>query len=86
MGDANGNLSSPLRGSEGIFLQVRRGEGVYGDEGSGYEALEVRQPPRFLLLIRLCVAAHRLAPHVEIYKSISALSSHNLRICFPSKI
>lgn len=59
MGDANANLSSPLRGSEGIFLQVRRGEGVYGDEGSGYEALEVRQPPRFLLLIRLHVAAHR---------------------------
>lgn len=30
-----------LRGSEGILLQVRRGEGVHGDARSGYQALEV---------------------------------------------
>lgn len=31
-----------LRGSEGVLLQVRRGEGVHGDARSGYQALEVR--------------------------------------------
>lgn len=30
------------RGSEGLFLQIRWGEGEHGDARSGYEALKVR--------------------------------------------
>ena len=42
-------LAVSSRGSEGVLLQVRGGEGVYGDARSGYQALEVRE---LLLLCR----------------------------------
>lgn len=31
------------RGLEGVLLQIRRGEGVHGDAGSRYQAVEVRR-------------------------------------------
>lgn len=55
------------RGTEGILLQIWRGEGVYGDAGSGYEEIEVREACAHRCPITGALSAHRC--HLFIYFS-----------------
>lgn len=70
---------STLRGAEGILLQVRRGEGVYGDARSSYQALKVRQ-----LRLPVPVTLHRgnLAFKFRILRSQSKVRTMGLKSDF----
>lgn len=65
------------RGAKGVLLQVRRGEGVYGDARSSYQALEVRDLWAWVLYRSwkfiwpmLFLAAHNVSLHANISFSV----------------